>query len=214
MNHDRPSNPPRKDRRALLMKAAMKHFALHGYLRASLRDISDEAGANVALIGYYFGNKAGLYRETFHELFKDLAEPLLKIASGVRDQASWEAALRQWVVQLLELTTSTEAPACYAARLVAKEMVNQTDGFAEANAALVSMRRVLQRLIRMASDDTTETILWTNSLVTQVLVYLFCPSDWIFRLHDGPVEREAWLRTVAEHMLKPLFAELRFKRHL
>lgn len=49
---------PTKDR---ILKAAVEQFAERGYNGASLRAIAAQADADLALIAYYFGNKAGLF---------------------------------------------------------------------------------------------------------------------------------------------------------
>jgi len=51
------------DVRMRILKAAKKLFALHGFDGTSVRQICDEAGANVALISYYFGGKESLFME-------------------------------------------------------------------------------------------------------------------------------------------------------
>src|SRR4051812_44054340 len=47
--------------RALLLDTARRRFARDGYSSTTLRDIADEAGVNVALIGRYFESKEGLF---------------------------------------------------------------------------------------------------------------------------------------------------------
>lgn len=56
------------DTRARLLLAALRLFAEHGYARTPVRAIAEAAGSNVAAIAYHFGDKAGLYTATFHEL--------------------------------------------------------------------------------------------------------------------------------------------------
>jgi AcrR family transcriptional regulator len=59
-----PSQPRRRDAtktRALLLDAARRHFARHGYSATTVRDIADDAGVNVALISRYFESKEGLF---------------------------------------------------------------------------------------------------------------------------------------------------------
>src|SRR5688500_18362081 len=51
------------DPRQRLLKAAEELFALRGYDGATVRDICDRAGMNVASVSYHFGDKERLYVE-------------------------------------------------------------------------------------------------------------------------------------------------------
>lgn len=53
--------------RAHLLHTALRLFSEKGFAKTSIRDIAHAAGANVAAISYYFGDKAGLYRAVFTE---------------------------------------------------------------------------------------------------------------------------------------------------
>jgi TetR/AcrR family transcriptional regulator, regulator of cefoperazone and chloramphenicol sensitivity len=53
--------------RQQLLHAALGLFAEKGFSKTSTREIALAAGANVAAISYYFGDKAGLYRAAFTE---------------------------------------------------------------------------------------------------------------------------------------------------
>ncbi|TWT83842.1 putative DNA-binding transcriptional regulator [Planctomycetes bacterium CA13] len=50
------------DARTRLLNAAGPIFALHGFTRATVREICAAADVNIASVGYYFGDKLGLYR--------------------------------------------------------------------------------------------------------------------------------------------------------
>ncbi len=71
MERDKPSDDGRKPRvdgeqsRERLLLAAMRLFGEQGYAKTSIREIAQAAGANVAAISYYFGDKASLYRAAF-----------------------------------------------------------------------------------------------------------------------------------------------------
>jgi AcrR family transcriptional regulator len=54
-----------------LLMAALRLFSAQGFAKTSVRDIAQAAGANVASIRYYFGDKAGLYRATFFNALDD-----------------------------------------------------------------------------------------------------------------------------------------------
>ena len=49
--------------RIRLLKAAARVFAEHGYQDATVRQICERAGANIALVNYHFGDKLELYTE-------------------------------------------------------------------------------------------------------------------------------------------------------
>jgi AcrR family transcriptional regulator len=59
----RPKSVHADDVRQGLLAAARELFLRYGYRDVSSRQIAAAAGANVAMIRYYFGGKPGLYRE-------------------------------------------------------------------------------------------------------------------------------------------------------
>jgi AcrR family transcriptional regulator len=59
----RPKSVHADDVRQALLVAARELFLRYGYRDVSSRQIAAAAGANVAMIRYYFGGKPGLYRE-------------------------------------------------------------------------------------------------------------------------------------------------------
>ena len=53
--------------RTHLLQTALRLFSEKGFAKTSIREIALAAGANMASISYYFGDKAGLYRAVFTE---------------------------------------------------------------------------------------------------------------------------------------------------
>ena len=53
--------------RAQLLQTALRLFSEKGFAKTSTREIAQAAGANIAAISYYFGDKASLYRAVFTE---------------------------------------------------------------------------------------------------------------------------------------------------
>jgi AcrR family transcriptional regulator len=76
-----------KSRERLLL-AALALFSQRGFARTSTREIALAAGANVASISYYFGDKAGLYRTVFDELMPHDLRDLSRITAPGRDLRS------------------------------------------------------------------------------------------------------------------------------
>ena len=56
----------RPDRKQAILLAAEKLFSQHGYHVVTIRQIAEEAGVPLALVGYYYGQK----HELFHAIFE------------------------------------------------------------------------------------------------------------------------------------------------
>ncbi|WP_445369157.1 TetR/AcrR family transcriptional regulator [Methylomonas sp. BW4-1] len=61
---------------ARLLKAALECFLADEYHKVTTRAIADQAGVNISMIRYYFGNKEGLYEEMIRETLKPLLDML------------------------------------------------------------------------------------------------------------------------------------------
>lgn len=71
-----------------ILLAAKKLFALYGFEKTTVRQICEEAGANVALVSYHFGGKENMFGALFETFFPNdyIAEidPSLDPVEGVR----------------------------------------------------------------------------------------------------------------------------------
>ncbi|MCG6907946.1 MAG: CerR family C-terminal domain-containing protein [Desulfobacteraceae bacterium] len=86
--------------RARLLQAACKVFACKGFHQATVADICRQAGANVAAVSYYFGDKAGLYVAAWQRAFQTFSDQFpLTPPEGAATSA--EAALRGQVRRLV-----------------------------------------------------------------------------------------------------------------
>lgn len=75
------------NKRGLLLRAANKMFARHGYGNTTLRDIAQEAGVNQALVSYHFKGKEGLYLATLEQLGQSR---LLQVRALLKNPANFE----------------------------------------------------------------------------------------------------------------------------
>ena len=57
------STSKKGDKRQRLLEAAAEVYGEQGYRNARVRDICLRAGANIAAVNYYFGDKKRLYDE-------------------------------------------------------------------------------------------------------------------------------------------------------
>src|SRR6266446_2870372 len=92
--------------RERLLDAAEKLFAARGFRATSVRDITAEAGCNLAAVNYHFGGKVNLYREMFHRRLGALREQriasLRRALAAAGNRASLEMLLRAFTTAFLE----------------------------------------------------------------------------------------------------------------
>ena len=68
-----------------VLEAAESEFAANGFAGASIRNITQRAGVNIASVNYHFGSKEALIRDLMHHRIKPLNE--LRIARLNEEQA-------------------------------------------------------------------------------------------------------------------------------
>lgn len=90
------------DTRADILRAARKSFSEKGYRGTTLRGLAHEAGVDVALIGYWFGSKEGLFTATMEVP----VQPAALIEAAFADGA--EHAGRRLVEMFIDLWEAPE----------------------------------------------------------------------------------------------------------
>jgi TetR/AcrR family transcriptional regulator len=78
----RPKSAASDDVREKLLSAARDLFMRFGYRAVSSRQIATAAGANVAMIRYYFGGKPGLYKEVCNGVIQPVRARIDAMAEG------------------------------------------------------------------------------------------------------------------------------------
>jgi TetR/AcrR family transcriptional regulator, regulator of cefoperazone and chloramphenicol sensitivity len=98
---------PRQDAartRESLLRAASDIFAEKGFRDATIAEISERAGTNIAAVNYHFGDKETLYREAWRQSLHDSLKAY-PIDGGVADGASPRERLRGHIgAQLRRIT--------------------------------------------------------------------------------------------------------------
>jgi AcrR family transcriptional regulator len=193
--------------REAIVAAAKVEFASKGYALASAREICRRAGVNSALMNRYFGSKAALYRFVAKELFGDLGAPLASFAERVTDEASWRAAVREWVDDMLFMTLPSEREQRLCAGLFRHEVTSPTAFHAEFKEAFGRpVYEGLRRLLAMKVSDEERLDLLTSSVWAQVSVYALADAKWHASFRPKGVGYRAWAAKVADHICEGLFA--------
>jgi AcrR family transcriptional regulator len=118
----------RPDRRHAILLAAEKLFAQHGYHAVTIRQIAEEAGVPLALVGYYFGPK----HELFHAIFEHWSHTIEQRLAGLKavnndpdDVRTLPRIIEAFTGPVLALRASAEGE--YYALLVARELYHATE---------------------------------------------------------------------------------------
>lgn len=97
---------PRPETRDRLIDAAGAVFAERGYRGATMREIAERAGANLAAAHYHFGSKQGLYREVARTHFERLERRLAESGGAIDADATGRLS-REELVALLRARVLT-----------------------------------------------------------------------------------------------------------
>ena len=92
MSESKSSFPPQDgatDSRTRLLMAGGAVFASRGFNRATVREICGEANVNIASVGYYFGDKLGLYREVM-EYVRQSREHAFPVPESIGDEPRYD----------------------------------------------------------------------------------------------------------------------------
>jgi len=201
-----------------ILEAAERLFASHGFTGSSVRDIAQEAGVNVAMIGYYFGSKEKLLFAVFkhrvdasrmmleHLLADKNMEPLEKIDALVESIVERMLKHRDFHRVLLnaQLTTGNEE----LSRIIADIKLKNLELF----------RQIItqgQRKKAFAKDvDTTMLVLTLTGTIYQVATgsaYLhgaFPQKDLSEQAYDDLVKKK-----LKKHLKRTLKAALIYEGH-
>jgi AcrR family transcriptional regulator len=116
------ANEGRPDRKTAILLAAEKLFAQHGYDVVSIRQIAEEAGVPLALVGYYYGQKHELFEAVFAHWQGTIDERLagLRAAMQAPPAERLQRLVDAFLQPVLRLRASSEGE--YYALMVAREL--------------------------------------------------------------------------------------------
>jgi AcrR family transcriptional regulator len=167
--------PPLQDTpdptRQKIMDVAGEIFAEHGFQNATVREICARAGANVAAVNYYFGDKAGLYAAVLRQATCAAHE---EAALAVAHGGSPRQILRAIIFAMCHSLIATKRPS-WSFRLMAHEMFHPTQALDRVVEEVISpayqrLRNTLSALLNLPPDHAT-TRLCAHSIIAQIIHY-------------------------------------------
>lgn len=156
--------------RAKLIEAAGAVFAEQGYQNATVRDICQLAGANVAAVNYHFGDKLGLYTQVLLQAVN--AESQDELFTRFAAINTPEEGLRMVVHLMLEKMCSKDRPA-WQIRIMGHEMANPSPALPKVFESIVlprynRLRDLIGAFLNLPPDHDT-TRLCAHSIIGQVV---------------------------------------------
>jgi len=185
--------------RRRLLEAALPLFAAKGYQQTSTREIADAAGANLAAINYYFGDKAGLYRAVFSEsLCADAKAPPLDAAAGLPLEIVLGDFFRNFLTPL-----KNGAPVDLVMRLHFRELLDPSgvlgqEHDAELAAVYTGLADLLTQHLGLANMDADIQRL-AHSIIGLALPY-YVARDLIDRVSAGLLADTTAVDTLADRL--------------
>jgi len=141
-----------------LLAAATELFAERGFRGATLRDIAERAGANVAAANYHFGSKERLYREVCFAQFAALQRAFTERGLDPGD-AELEALGREALAALLRsriefMLRTLIVPPAYQAALLMRELCDPSEVLPEIVERFIApMREMMERIVRRIAPE-------------------------------------------------------------
>ena len=203
------------DAKARIMHAALREFAVMGFDAATVRSIFEAAGVNVAAVNYYFNSKENLYHEVMREQFEDFGLQLIRIPDKVHDEASWRAAVHEWVLTSLRLIVDDDPPHVWVNRLFMNERHHPSSQLPLLlDSFFKPVEEGLRRLIRMGLPkgvDELDVQVWVTSVLGQTSFFGQRSGPWKEILMPPDAERERWVLKMAEHIAGRITSELKYR---
>lgn len=187
-----------RETRRKLLDAACEVFAQKGFRDARIAAICKKAGANVAAVNYYFGDKENLYRESWLHSLQYFMEndPTLSPADSPHQR------LRDYIHTIIRNFTVTDKLSRFS-RLYQIELVHPTGLIQDSwHDQIASQRQRLHAIIRDVIGpraDDLDIRLCELSIVNQCKVFVTLKRSDLEFLLGRPLSTEL-IRQMADHI--------------
>lgn len=190
--------------RERLLQEALRIFADKGFAKASTREICQAAGANVASIHYYFGDKAGLYRAVLLRPIEALTSELTHFDDPA---LPLEEALRRLMVAFLcplKVDGVVDEHAEWGMKLHLREMVEPSAAYKEVIGQYIQPHhhRVVQLLARHVGAAEVDDALHHLAFALLAMVHDYSLSrEFMKVLAPALLDGEVAVRKVLDRLV-------------
>ena len=188
------------DTRTRLLRTSLAIFAHRDFEAVSVREIVEQAGANIAAISYHFGGKQGLYLATAEfladALHGELGPTLAQTRAGAENADPVTAShLLDEMIQRLVHNLTMDRLGDDAAGFILREQHQPTPAFDILYERLMlpiqsTYQLLVSRILGDAGPDSRRETLITHALIGQILAFRTARTTVLRRLDQTDFSQE------------------------
>ena len=185
------------DTRARILDAAERLFMAHGYDGTSMRQITSEAGVNLAAVNYHFGSKEALIQEVFRRRLNWLNEERMRALDELEATADGQALKPSQIVDaffgtMIRMAEDEERGGVIFLRLLGRTLTEPSDFIRAflAHEYKTVVERYKEALFRSLPDVPKAEIVWRFHFMLGATSYAIAGTDALRLVTDWGIEAE------------------------
>ena len=185
------------DTRARILDAAERLFMAHGYDGTSMRQITGEAGVNLAAVNYHFGSKEALIQEVFRRRLNWLNEERMRALDELEATADGQALKPSQIVDaffstMIRMAEDEERGGVIFLRLLGRTLTEPSDFIRAflAHEYKTVVERYKEALFRSLPDVPKAEIVWRFHFMLGATSYAIAGTDALRLVTDWGIEAE------------------------
>lgn len=185
------------DTRARILDATERLFMAHGYDGTSMRQITGEAGVNLAAVNYHFGSKEALIQEVFRRRLNWLNEERMRALDELEATADGQPLKPSQIVDaffgtMIRMAEDEERGGVIFLRLLGRTLTEPSDFIRAflAHEYKTVVERYKEALFRSLPDVPKAEIVWRFHFMLGATSYAFAGTDALRLVTDWGIEAE------------------------
>ena len=185
------------DTRARILDAAERLFMAHGYDGTSMRQITGEAGVNLAAVNYHFGSKEALIQEVFRRRLNWLNEERMRALDELEATADGQPLKPSQIVDaffgtMIRMAEDEERGGVIFLRLLGRTLTEPSDFIRAflAHEYKTVVERYKEALFRSLPDVPKAEMVWRFHFMLGATSYAIAGTDALRLVTDWGIEAE------------------------
>ena len=185
------------DTRERILDAGERLFMAHGYEGTSMRQITGEAGVNLAAVNYHFGSKESLMQEIFRRRLDWLNEERMRVLDEMEAEAAGKALKPSQIVDgffgtLLRMAGDEKRGGVIFLRLLGRTLTEPSEFIRAflAHEYQTVMDRYKEALFKALPEVPKAEIVWRFHFMLGATSYAIAGTDALRLVTDWQIEEE------------------------